>query len=55
MPILQSINHDLRQRLQALALAKLPDALAQVGSDVEIKLIQQMIAAILGVPQTTVF
>lgn len=49
MPTPQSINHDLGQRLQALTLAELPDALARVGSDVETKLTQRMIAAISGV------
>lgn len=54
MPISQNINHNLGQHLQVLVLAKLPNTLAQVGSDVEIKLTQQIIAAILRVFQTKV-
>ena len=54
MLIPSSINHDLGQQLQALALAELSNALVQTNSNIEVKITQQVAAAKSGVSQTTV-
>lgn len=54
MPNTQSINHNLGQRLQALALVELPNALKKTGSEIECKVTQKMIVVIEGVSQNTI-
>ncbi len=54
MPNTQIINHFLGKRLHVLAIAELHDALEKIGSEVECKVTQKIIAAIAGVSQKIV-